>query len=158
MKIFKEPRANVRLNQRIPTLDKEIVRYISFAPLDKLCFTPDLLIILADKASQTEILLRAMTYTTGEVWSSKTTAVAGCAWLLAYPLLTGKVNYITTGFGSGMKAKKLFPEGRHLISIPYNWLPVITENLREMAWVLPAWEAEDLGAFIKGIHAQLAHL
>jgi uncharacterized protein (DUF169 family) len=158
MKIFKEPRANVRLNQRIPTLDKEIVRYISFAPLDKLCFTPDLLIILADKASQSEILLRAMTYTTGEVWSSKTTVVAGCAWLLAYPFLTGKVNYITTGFGSGMKAKKLFPEGRQLISIPYNWIPVITENLREMAWVLPAWEAEDLGAFIKGIHAELAHL
>lgn len=68
------------------------------------------------------------------------------------------MNHITTGFGSGMKAKKLFPEGRHLISIPYNWLPVITENLREMAWVLPAWEADDLGAFIKGIHAQLADL
>ncbi len=158
MKIFKEPRANVRLNQRIPTLDKEIVRYMAFAPLHQLSFTPDLVIILADKASQSEILLRAMTYTTGEVWSSKTTVVAGCAWLLAYPHLSGKVNYISTGFGSGMKAKKLFPEGRHLISIPYNWLPVITENLQEMPWVLPAWEAEDLGSFIKGIQTQLNHL
>lgn len=155
MKVFKEPRANVRLNQRIPRLDKAIVRYIVFSPIEKMDLTPDLVIILADRASQAEIILRAMTYTTGEVWSSKTSVVAGCAWLLAYPHLTGKVNYITTGFGSGMKAKKLFPEGRHLISIPYNWLPVISENLREMPWVLPAWEAEDLGVFIKEIQAGL---
>lgn len=158
LKIFKEPRANVRLNQHIPVLDAEIIRYISFARLDSLSFTPDLLIILADRASQSEVLLRAMTYTTGEIWSSKTTVVAGCAWLLAYPHLTGKVNYITTGFGSGMKAKRLFPEGRHLISIPYNWLSVIMANLREMPWVLPAWEAEDLGTFVTGIQAELAHL
>jgi uncharacterized protein (DUF169 family) len=155
MKIFKEPRANVRLNQHIPKLDKEVVRYIAFAPLDKLSFTPDLIVVLTDKVSQTEILLRSMTYTTGEVWSSTTTVVAGCAWLLAYPYLTGRVNYIATGFGSGMKAKKLFPEGRHLISIPYNWIRDIAESLDEMPWVLPAWEAGDVREFIKGIHAQI---
>lgn len=155
MQIFKEPRADVRLHQHIPRLDNNIVRFIAFSPLDQLSFTPDLLVILSDSASQTEILLRAMTYTTGEPWSSKTTPVMGCAWLLAYPYLTGNVNYIVTGFGSGMKAKKLFPEGRQLISIPFSWLPTIMQNLREMPWVLPAWVAEDVGAFVKQIHADL---
>jgi uncharacterized protein (DUF169 family) len=155
MKIFKEPRANVRLHQHIPRLDKKTIRFIAFSRLDQLSFTPDLLVILADRASQTEILLRAMTYTTGEPWSSKTTCVMGCAWLLAYPYITGKVNYFLTGFGSGMKAKKLFPENRQLISIPYNWLPTIIENLREMPWVLPAWEAEDVGAFVKQLYTGL---
>ncbi len=155
MKIFKEPRVDVRLHQHIPRLDNNIVRYIAFSPLDRLSFTPDLLVILADKASQTEILLRALTYTTGEPWSSTTTAVMGCAWLLAYPYVTGKLNYLITGFGSGMKAKKLFPENRQLISIPYNWLPTIAQNLREIPWVLPAWEAEDVGAFVRKLHAEL---
>jgi uncharacterized protein (DUF169 family) len=155
MSIFKEARVNVRLNQHVPKLDKDIVKYIAFSPLDKLSFDPDLLIILSDNTSQTEILLRAMTYTTGEVWSSMMTCVMGCAWLLAYPYLTGKVNYVTTGFGTGMKAKKLFPEGHQLISIPYNWLLIITQNLREMPWILPAWAADDVGKFVKDIHSKL---
>lgn len=155
MKIFKEARADVRLHQHIPRIDSNVARYMAFSPLDQLSFTPDLLVILSNSASQTEVLLRAMTYTTGEPWSSRTTPVMGCAWLLAYPYLTGNVNYIVTGFGSGMKAKKLFPEDRQLISIPYNWLPTIAENLREMPWVLPAWVAEDIGTFVKQIHADL---
>lgn len=155
MGIFKEARVNVRLNQYVPKLDKDIVKYIAFSPLDKLSFDPDLLIILSDNTSQTEILLRAMTYTTGEVWSSMMTCVMGCAWLLAYPYLTGKVNYVITGFGTGMKARKLFPEGQQLISIPYNWVPIITQNLREMPWILPAWASDDVGNFVKDIYSKL---
>ena len=155
MKIFKEARANVRLKQRIPKLDRNIVRYIAFAPIDNLTFTPDLLIILTDNTSQTEILLRAMTYATGEVWSSKTTCVMGCAWLLAYPYITGEVNYLVTGFGTGMKAKKLFPEGRQILSIPYDWIPRILTSLSEMPWAIPAWEADDVGMFVKEIQSRL---
>jgi uncharacterized protein (DUF169 family) len=155
MKIFKEARANVRLKQHIPKLDRSIVKYIAFAPIDKINFTPDLLIILTDNTSQSEILLRAMTYATGEVWSSKTTCVMGCAWLLAYPHVTGKVNYFITGFGTGMKAKKLFPEGRQILSIPYDWLPIITKSLSEMPWSIPAWETDDIGTFIKELQSRL---
>lgn len=155
LKVFREARADVRIHQHVPRLDKDIIKYIAFSPLDKLSFDPDLLIVLTNNASQTEIVLRAMTYTTGEKWSSKMTFVMGCAWIFAYPYLTGELNYVISGLGSGIKAKKLFPEGRQLISIPYNWLPTIAQNLKEMAWVLPAYAADNLDEFIERIHTEL---
>jgi len=48
----------------------------------------------------------------------------------------------------GMKAHESFPEGWIMISIPYNWIPIITQNLKEMKWVLPAYAAGREG-FIK---------
>jgi uncharacterized protein (DUF169 family) len=142
LKVFKDARADVKIHQPVRRLDKDIVKYIAFSPLDKLSFDPDLLVILTDNASQTEIVLRAMSYTTGQKWSSKMTFVMGCAWILAYPYLTGQVNYVVSGLGSGIKAQKVFPEGRQIISIPYNWLPTITQNLQEMEWVLPLYTNE----------------
>lgn len=155
MKLFKEARANIRIYQQAARLDKDVIKYISFSSLEQLPFEPDLFLVFTDNVKQTEIILRAMAYTTGEVFSSKMTPVMGCSWLLAYPYVKREVNYITTGFGSGMIAKKLFPEGRQLISIPYNWLPEITRNLQEMPWVLPAWETEDLGEFIQKVYAEM---
>ena len=142
-KIFKEPYANRRALASAPTFAKGTVNYIAFAPLAELSFTPDLLIILTDCTSQAEIVLRALTYTTGKVLTSKMTNVVGCAWLYAYPYISGEVNYLTTGLGFGMKVKKVFPEGRQLISIPYDWLPTITANLQEMMWVPPSYSGED---------------
>lgn len=137
--VFKEPRANQRIYQYIPRVEKGLVNYIAFSPLDKLSFDPDLLIILTDDVSQTEIILRAMGYTAGTLFTSKMTNVLGCSYLFMYPYLTGEVNYITTGLSFGMKQRKIFPPGRQLISIPYNWLPTIVQNLQEMDWVLPAY-------------------
>jgi len=34
-----------------------------------------------------------------------------------------------------MKARRLFPEGRILLSIPWDKLPGILKNLEEMEWV-----------------------
>ena len=139
-KIFKEARVNRRIYYNgVPRLDKNTVKYIAFSRLDQITSDPDLLIVLTDNASQTEILLRAMSYTTGEMWSSQMTNVLGCAWLYAYPYITGEVNYLVTGLGYGMKVRKVFPENRQLISIPFDWLDTITQNLREMTWVLPGY-------------------
>ena len=143
LKVFKEARADIKIHQYIKRLDKEIVRYIAFSPMEKLTFDPDLLIILSDNVSQSEIILRAMTYTTGEKISSKMTFVMGCSWILVYPYETGRVNYIPSGMGSGIRAQKVFPPGRQIISIPYNWLPTITQNLQEMEWVLPIYIDEE---------------
>jgi len=138
LEIFQEPRANSRLYQYLPKFAKGIVNYVVFSPLGKLTFEPDLLILVATP-SQAEIVLRAMSYSTGEMWESKTTTVLGCAWLYIYPYQSGKVNYMVTRMVSGMKALELFPEGWILISIPYNWIPIITQNLQEMKWVLPSY-------------------
>ena len=136
--IYQEPRANNKIYQYIPKFNRGIVNYVAFSPLNKLTFEPDLL-ILTTTPSQAEIVLRAMSYSTGEIWAPKATPVLGCAWLYIYPYQSGKVNYTVTGLAFGMKAKQIFEEGWMLISIPYNWIPTITQNLKEMEWVLPSY-------------------
>ena len=131
---FKDARANRRIYDYLPRLSRHAINYVAFAPLDKLTFEPDLLIILAS-VSQAEIFIRAKAYTTGEMWSARGTPVAGCAWLYLYPYLTGEMNFTVTGFGFGMKSRRLFPEGRILLTIPWDVLPKIIKNLEEMEWV-----------------------
>ncbi len=142
LQAFKEPYANRRVYSILPRLDKETVGCVTFSPLDALTFNPDILIILTDDVSQTEIIMRAISYTTGKVLTSKMTNVLGCAWLYAYPYITGEINYITTGIGFGMKQQKAFPEGRQVVSIPFDCLPVVIRNLEEMPWVPPSYTEE----------------
>ena len=42
-----------------------------------------------------------------------------------------------TGLYHGMKARQLFPEGLILLSIPFDLLPGIVNNLQQMEWKLP---------------------
>jgi uncharacterized protein (DUF169 family) len=153
LKIFEDIRSASRLYHYIPKIGRGVVNYIAFSPLDKLPFEPDVLIILA-KTSQTEILLRAMSYRTGKMWSSKCSAAIGCAWIFVYPYLTGELNYTTAGLGHGMKRRKLFPEGQQLVSIPFDLLPSILQTLQDMPWVLPAYEPDGL-EFVKRLLAKL---
>jgi len=139
LKIFKEYRCNSRLYDDLPQLKEGTVNSVVFAPLKKLEFDPDLLMVLA-APSTAEIILRAMAYSTGERYVSMAQTVIACAYLFAYPMLTGKVNFITTGLSFGMKAYQLFKPGLILLSIPYQWIPTITNNLAEIDWVLPAYE------------------
>ena len=138
LEIFQEPRANSNIYPHIPRLSRGTVNYVAYSTLDKLTFEPDLLVLLAN-VSQAEIVLRAMSYSTGELRESKTTGVLGCAWLYLYPYRSGKVNFTVTGLAFGMKSKEVFEEGQILISIPYHWIPVITHNLKEIKWVLPSY-------------------
>ena len=134
LEAFKDARANRRIYQYLPRVPKNAVNYIAFAPLDKLTFEPDLLIIMAS-VSQAEIFIRAKAYTTGEMWSARGTPVVGCAWLYIYPYLNGEMNLSITGFGFGMRSRRLFPEGQILLSIPWDKLPGILKNLEDMNWV-----------------------
>jgi uncharacterized protein (DUF169 family) len=138
LEIFQDSRANSHLYQHLYILPRGIVNYVAFSTLDKLEFEPDLLIILAN-ANQAEIVLRAMSYSTGELRESKSTGVLGCAWVYNYPYRSGKVNFTVTGLAFGMKSKEVYEAGQILISIPYNWIPTITQNLQEMKWVLPSY-------------------
>ena len=138
LEIYQEPRANNRIYQYVHKFNPGIVNYVAFSQLDKLTFEPDLLILTATP-SQAEIILRAMSYSTGEIWEPKLAPVLACSWLYVYPYQSGKVNYMVTGMTFGAKAKQIFEEGWILISIPYNWIPTITQNLQEMEWVLPSY-------------------
>jgi len=140
--IYQEARANRRIYQYIPKLAKDTVRYVAFSPLDKLSFTPDVIVFTAN-VRQAEILLRALSYSTGKVMTTRTTPAVICSWLFVYPFVSGEANYSVTGLGYGMKARKVFPEGLFLISIPYDLLTAFTMNLQEMQWVLPAYALND---------------
>jgi uncharacterized protein (DUF169 family) len=153
LKIFEEPRSASRLYHYIPRIREGVVNYVAFSPLSKLPFDPDVLIILS-QTSQTEIILRAMSYRTGKMWSSKYSAAIGCAWVYVYPYLTGELNYTITGLGHGMKRRKLFPEGRQFVSIPFDLLPSMLQALRDMPWVLPAYEP-DGPEFVRGLLVKL---
>jgi len=134
LEVFKEARANQRLYPQVPRIAKGAANYVAFAPLDKLTFEPDVLIVTAG-VSQAEIILRAHGYSSGRSWSAQGTPVMGCAWMLVYPYVTSRMNLTVGGFGFGMKARELFPEGMIILSIPWDLLPEITQNLREMKWV-----------------------
>jgi uncharacterized protein (DUF169 family) len=136
--IFQDGRANIRLRRFMQNMEPGSVNYVAIAPFDQLTYEPDLLIIMA-KPNQAEIVLRALTYSTGEMYESKSTIAGGCSWLFIYPYLSGKVNYMVTGLAFGMKARQVFPEGWLLISVPYQWIPTITKNLEEMNWNIPAY-------------------
>jgi hypothetical protein len=62
----------------------------------------------------------------------------GCAWCFIYPFRSGNVNYILPEMIHGMKGRELFKEEEMLISIPYQWIPVMTQNLRTMKMHLPS--------------------
>jgi len=141
LKIFDSPRSASRLYLHIPKIGRGVVDYVAFAPLKQLRFDPDLLILIAD-THQTEIVLRAMSYWSGNIWVSKTSPAIGCAWIFSYPFLTGELNYFVTGLGHGMKRRDLFPQGRQLISIPFDLMTSLLQTLEEMPWVLPAYKTD----------------
>jgi len=134
--VYEEARTNRRLYQYVPMLHQNTVNYIVFSPLDKLSFNPDVLVISAN-SSQAEVILRAASYVNGQMWHSKLTAVMGCAWMFIHPYVSGELNYHVTNVVHGMRGRKVLPDGVFVISIPFNLLSEITENLRTIEWVLP---------------------
>ena len=153
LRIFEEPRTASRLYLYTPKIERGVVNYVAFSPWTELSFEPDLLILLA-KTSQTEIILRALSYKTGKMWVSKYAPAIGCAWIFIYPYLTGELNYTITGLGHGMKRRKLFPEGRQIISIPFDMLSTMLQTLKDMPWVLPAFEPDGL-EFVRQLHIRI---
>jgi uncharacterized protein (DUF169 family) len=133
LQIFEEARANRRLYTYITKLERNSVNYVAFSSLGKISFTPDVLILAAD-ATQLEIILRAMCFATGKMWTSKGTPVIACAWLTTYPYISGEVNFILTDVSHGMKAKQVFPAGTILISIPFDRIPNIIDGLQKIEW------------------------
>ena len=48
LQIFQEARANYAFYKHVPKFDMNIVNYVVFAPLERMTFEPDLLILTAD--------------------------------------------------------------------------------------------------------------
>ena len=138
---FKTPAPNARLYNLIPTLVKGAHNFAVFCPVAICDFDPDLVIVVAD-TDQADILMRATSYISGDLWESKTSSVLSCAWTYAYPYVSGKVNFCITGMHHGMKRRKVYPPGMHIITIPYQKLLEVVTALDEMDWELVAMKED----------------
>jgi len=135
--MFKTPGANRRIYDYVPHLPEDSVKYIACAPVDRMAFEPDLLIITAN-VTQAEIILRASSYSDGKMWHSKGTTCLACAWIFAHPYLSGEMNYTVSGLGYSMKARRAMPEGLFIITFPFDTISSLIENLGDMEWE-PYW-------------------
>jgi len=147
--MFKTPGANRRVYDYIPLMPKDSVKYITHAPVDKLTADPDFLIFTASPA-QAEIILRAGSFSNGKMWSFKGSTCLSCAWIYAHPYLNGEINMTVSGLGYSMKARGVLPEGLLIITVPFDLLPGLIENLKDMEWE-PYWFKLGREGFVKEV-------
>lgn len=147
--MFKTPAANRRIYDFVPVMPLHSVRYITHSPYDRMTSDPDILVITANTA-QAEVILRASTFTSGQMWTSKGSTCLACAWIYAHPYMRGELNYNISGLGFSMKARHVLPEGLIIISIPAVTIPMIIDNLKEMTWE-PQWFKLGRDGFVQGV-------
>ncbi len=145
LSVFKTPAPNARLYYDAPMIKRGLCNFVVFCPLDQCTFDPDLVICIAD-TYPAQLLLRATSYISGDLWESKCSYVMSCSWTYAYPYVTGKVNHLFTGMHLGLQLQNAYPPGLHIISIPYNKLDEIVTALTEMKF-----EPDDMNERIEQI-------
>jgi uncharacterized protein (DUF169 family) len=154
--MFKNPGANRRVYDYISLLPRDSVKYIIHAPVDRLAADPDFLIITANP-TQAEIILRASSYANGKMWSFKGSTCLSCAWIYAHPYLNGELNLTVSGLGYSMKARGVLPEGLLIITVPFDLLSGLIENLKEMEWE-PYWFKLGRDGFVKEVRKRSGEL
>lgn len=140
--IYRTPVACRQLYQKLPVLVPGTVNYVQFEQVATCSFHPDLIVCMAD-FPQSDILMRATSYISGDLWESKSSPVISCAWMYAYPIITGKVNHITTGYYHGLKRRKAYPSGLRIIAIPYQKIDEVATALDEMPWTPIAFRDDE---------------
>lgn len=139
--VYKTPIACQKLYQQLPTLVPGAVNYVIFSPVATCEFDPDLIIAIAD-IPKADIIMRATSFISGDLWQSLSSPVISCAWLYAYPIISGKVNFITTGMYHGLKRRKTYPAGLKIISIPFNKIDEVVTALDQMDWTTIAFRED----------------
>jgi uncharacterized protein (DUF169 family) len=136
--IFPDERANRRIYSHINMLAEDSTFATGYAPVDKLTFDPDLLILGCDNMDQAERVFRATQWDTGDLIVSKMTYVMGCNWIYTYPFITGNINTVWTGLCHGMRKYDLHPPGLPIVTIPWHHIDRVLRNINEMPWTMPA--------------------
>ncbi len=150
LEVFKEARANRRIYEHLSLLAEGSTFATGFAPVGRLTFDPDVLLIGCDNMDQGERLLRATQWDTGDVISSRITYVIGCNWLFTHPYVTGEINVVWTGICHGMTGYELHPPGLPIVALPWHHIDRVLRNIREMPAKLPAHTEEREEAHRRG--------
>lgn len=140
--VYRTASACMRLYQHLPVLVPGAVNYVVFSRVEDCDFDPDLIIAVAE-APQAEILMRATSYISGDLWESVSSPVISCAWVYAHPVITGKVNHVTTGFYHGLRRRNIYEPGLRIISIPFGKIEEVSKALQEMDWVPIAFRGDE---------------
>jgi len=111
-----------------------------FSSIDKISFTPDVLILAAD-GTQLEIILRAMCFATGKMWTSKGNTGYRLRLVNHLPLHKWRSEFHYDRCISWNESQQIFPSGTILVSIPYDQLSNIIDGLQKIEW-LPALYTE----------------
>lgn len=133
--VFRNQDANSRLYYNIPIAIRDTINYVIFSPIDQCEFNPDVVVFVGD-SDMADIVMRATSYISGDLWESKSSSVLSCAWTYMYTWLSGKVNHCQTGMHHGMGRRKVYPKGLHIVSVPYQKLDEVCLALRQMDWQL----------------------
>ena len=140
--VFRNQDANSRLYYNIPTAIRDTINYVIFSPIDQCEFNPDVVVFVGD-TDLADIVMRATSYISGDLWESKSSSVLSCAWTYMYTWLSGKVNHCQTGMHHGMGRRKVYPKGLHIVSVPYQKLDEVCLALRQMDWQLISFRPND---------------
>ena len=100
-------------------------------------------IYMSGDSDMADIVMRATSYISGDLWESKSSSVLSCAWTYMYTWLSGKVNHCQTGMHHGMGRRKVYPKGLHIVSVPYQKLDEVCLALRQMDWQLISFRPND---------------
>jgi uncharacterized protein (DUF169 family) len=148
--IYPDERANRRVYNHISRLAEGSTYATGFAPVSKLTFEPDLLVLTCDNMEQGERVMRATQWDTGDMITSLMTYVMSCNWMFMYPYVSGNINTVWTGVGHGMTGYHLYPPGLPIVTIPWNHIDRVLRNIREMPRKLPAHTGEKEEAHSRG--------
>ena len=140
--MYKSPIACQQLYQKLPVLVPGTINYVIFSPVSECQFDPDLIMCIAD-VEKADIIMRATSFISGDLWESKSSPLISCGWMYAYPIISGKVNHITTGFYHGLKRRKAYPPGLRMISIPYQKIDEVVAALDQMDWTSIAFREDE---------------
>ncbi len=140
--MYRTPAACRKLYQELPVIEPGTVNYVQFTRVSECDFDPDLIMCVAE-LPQADILLRATSYVSGDFWESKSSPVISCGWMYAYPVITGKVNRITTGYYHGLKRRGAYPAGLEMIAIPFQKIDEVVMALEEMPWTAIAFREDE---------------
>jgi uncharacterized protein (DUF169 family) len=134
MGLFRTAAANARLYHEAPMLKPGVCNYVVFCPVGLCEFDPDLVVCIAP-TEKAQLILRATSYISGDLWESRSSYVMSCAWTYIYPYVSGKVNHLITGMHFGLQLWGSYPSGLHIITVPYQKLDEVVTALNEMEHV-----------------------
>ena len=128
MGLFGSERAARRFINSNPRIESGTVKVVTFSPLEKVTFEPDVIVQICS-AKQGMIIAEAFAYESGK----RTLGMTGppiCSSIVAAPFLTGEVVY---SFGDhGARNNMRIKDEEVFVGIPAELLPCIVENLGKL--------------------------